>query len=87
MRTYSLALMLALTGCTTVRYVPTHCLTRPQFEQLKASQPPKVRDQLTGDAARDVGILAGSAIRLRAHDDGLLQVLGGCVEPETPNDP
>jgi hypothetical protein len=58
-----------------------YCLTKAQFEQLKASQPPKIRDRLTGDASKDVGVLAGSAIRLRAHDDGLLEVLGGCVDP------
>jgi uncharacterized lipoprotein YmbA len=74
--------LIALTGCATpARYVSTYCLTKAQFDQLKATQPPKIRDQLTGDADKDARILAGSAIRLRAHDDGLLEVLGGCVKP------
>jgi hypothetical protein len=36
---------------------------------------------LNGDAAHDVGPLAGSAIRLRGYADGLLVVLGGCIDP------
>jgi hypothetical protein len=75
------ALALMLTGCAHTRYTTVYCLTRAQFEQLKQSQPAKVKAQLTGKADTDVGILAGSAIRLRAHDDGLLEVLGGCVDP------
>jgi hypothetical protein len=71
---------LALTGCTTTRYAPTYCLTRAQYEQLKAQQPPKVHDQLTGQADRDTQILAGSLIRVRAYSDGLLTILAGCVE-------
>lgn len=74
--------ILALTGCATpTRYVSTYCLSRAQLDQLKASQPGKVKSSLTGKADVDVGILAGSAIRLRAHDDGLLTVLGGCADP------
>jgi hypothetical protein len=76
-------LALALTGCAHVRYVQTYCLTRSQYEQLKQSEPPRVHDRLTGKADIDVGTLAGSAIRLRAYSDGLLQVLGGCVDPNT----
>jgi hypothetical protein len=75
---------LALTGCAPhPGYISTPCLSKAQYEQLKKSQPPKIKSQLTGDASKDVGILAGSAIRLRAHDDGLLTVLGGCVDPKT----
>jgi ABC-type uncharacterized transport system auxiliary subunit len=74
-------LCILISGCATTRYTTVYCLTRAQFEQLKKSQPGKVKDRLTGKADIDVGILAGSAIRLRAHDDGLLEVLGGCVDP------
>jgi hypothetical protein len=74
---------LALTGCATTRYAPTYCLTRAQYEQLKAQQPPKVHDQLTGNADRDTQILAGSLIRVRAVNDGLLTILGGCVDPDS----
>lgn len=71
----------ALTGCTTTRYSTAYCLTRAQLEQLKAQEPGKIHSQLNGDAAHDVGPLAGSAIRLRAYADGLLVVLGGCIDP------
>jgi hypothetical protein len=71
---------LALTGCTTTRYAPTYCVTKQQYEQLKAQQPPKVHGSLTGQADRDSQILAGSLIRVRAYSDGLLTILAGCVE-------
>lgn len=77
-----LCIVLALSGCATTRYSTAYCLTYEQFAELTRSQPPKVKDKLTGQADQDLKIVAGSAIRLRAHDDGLLGVLGGCVEPE-----
>lgn len=70
-----------LGGCATPRYSTVFCLTRAQFDQLRQSQPDRVRDQLTGQADQDLKIVAGSAIRLRAHDNGLLEILGGCVDP------
>jgi hypothetical protein len=48
---------------------------------LKLCEPPKVRDQLTGHADKDAGILAGSAIRLRAWGQALNHILEGCREP------
>lgn len=78
-----LLLVLALSGCATTRYARIYCVTKAQYEQLKQSQPGKIHDQLTGDASKDVGPLAGNAVRLRAHDDGLLEVLGGCVDPNS----
>lgn len=69
---------LALTGCTTTRYATVYCLSKDQ--QLPA-EPPKVHSQLTGDASKDVSILAGSAIRLRAWGEGLNTILEGCREP------
>jgi hypothetical protein len=75
-----LAAALALTGCAHTRFVQTYCLTRAQYEQLKAQQPPKVHGSLTGQADRDTQILAGSLIRVRAYSDGLLTILAGCVE-------
>jgi hypothetical protein len=72
--------LLALTGCTTTRYVTSACFTKQQYEALKSQQPPKVRSELTGQADRDTQILAGSLIRVRSYSDGLLTVLGGCVE-------
>jgi hypothetical protein len=78
-----LAATLALAACAgtpKVEYTPIYCLTQQQFDQLKAQEPPKIKAQLTGKADHDIGIIAGSAIRLRAYGDGLLTVLGGCVE-------
>jgi hypothetical protein len=70
---------LALTACAPhVRYVSTYCLTHDQ--QLPA-EPPKVHSQLTGHADSDIGIIAGSAIRLRAWGTGLQTILEGCREP------
>jgi hypothetical protein len=82
MRIFSLALLLSLSGCTHVRFVQTYCVTKAQLEELKKSQPGRISGQLTGNAEEDSRILAGNLIRLRAHDDGLLEVLGGCVDPE-----
>ena len=68
-----------LSGCQTTRYVPTSCLTKEQFAELKQSLPPKVGERLTGNAAEDIKIIAGSNVRLRGYAEGLLNVLGGCV--------
>ena len=79
---------LALPGCALMkrkvelRYVSVYCLSHDQFEQLKAQQPPKVRAHLNGQAEHDAKILAGSAVRLRAYSDGLLEILGGCTQPD-----
>ena len=67
------------------RYVQTFCVTREQYEQLKRSQPERIHDRLTGDAEKDILTITANAIRLRAHDDGLLEVLGGCVKPDRPD--
>jgi hypothetical protein len=79
MRTFSLALvLLALSGCAHTRYVQVYCLSHDQ--QLPAA-PPKIHDQLTGQADKDLRIVAGSAVRLRAWGDGLNTILEGCREP------
>lgn len=72
-------LALALSGCTTTRYVSTPCLTPEQLAELKQAEPPKVSERLTGNAAEDIKVIAGSNIRLRGYSHGLLNVLGGCV--------
>jgi hypothetical protein len=72
---------LALSGCATTRYAPVHCITQQQYEELRKAEPPKVGDQLSGQADKDIRIVAGSAIRLRSWGEGVLGVLGGCVEP------
>jgi outer membrane protein assembly factor BamE (lipoprotein component of BamABCDE complex) len=39
MRIFSLALLLALSGCTTVRYQRVYCVTKAQVEQLQKPSP------------------------------------------------
>jgi hypothetical protein len=78
---FALSATIALCGCATTqptRYVSVYCV--PSGTQLPA-EPPKVHDQLTGQADKDAGILAGSAIRLRAWGQALNHILEGCREP------
>jgi hypothetical protein len=78
---FSATIALCLTGCATtqpVRYTPVYCLSN---ETQLPAEPPKVHDQLTGEADKDAGILAGSAIRLRAWGQALNHILEGCREP------
>jgi hypothetical protein len=77
----ALIALLALTGCTTTRYVTIPCLTPEQYKKLEQSQPEKVHGKLTGEADKDLRIVAGSAVRLRAWGTGLLGVLQGCQHP------
>ncbi len=74
-----LTVLLALSGCSTTRYVSTPCLTQEQLDELRKAEPPKVGDRLTGNAAEDIKPIAGSNVRLRAWGHGLLNVLGGCA--------
>ena len=46
------------------------------------AEPAKVGDRLTGDAARDLPVVAASAVRLRAWGGQLAALLGGCVLAE-----
>ncbi|WP_179504337.1 MULTISPECIES: hypothetical protein [unclassified Sphingomonas] len=43
--------------------------------------PPRVGDQLTGDAAHDIGPIAVSNLRLRAAFDKAVALLQGCAAP------
>jgi hypothetical protein len=64
----------ASTGPKIVRVpVPTSCAP----ETLPA-EPPKVAGNLTGNAERDIGIIAASALRLRAWGKELEAILKGC---------
>jgi hypothetical protein len=71
--------LLALAGCQTTKFVPVACLSQAQYDALAAQMPPKVRDQLTGQADSDIRIIAASGVRLRGYSAGLLTVLKGCV--------
>jgi len=75
----------ALSGCATVhtRYSTVYCVTPDQYAKLKQAEPPKVGDKLTGNAQDDLKTIAGSAVRLRTFSDGLLGVIGSCVDPTT----
>lgn len=75
----AIAAFLCLSACTSTRYVTVPCLTQDQYGKLKADEPPKVKDQLTGEADKDIRVIGGSAVRLRAWGNGMLGVLGGCV--------
>lgn len=70
---------ISATGCTTTRYITVGCVTPEQYNRLEQSEPPKVGDQLTGRADRDIRPIAGSNVRLRSYARGLLGVLRGCV--------
>ena len=74
-------LMLAsmlITGCTTTRWIRTPCLTPEQLEERRKAEPPLVREDLTGDAQKDVRIIGGSAVLLRSWGRGNLDILSGC---------
>jgi hypothetical protein len=58
-----------------------HCLSAEQYQKLKDAEPPKVGNQLTGQAQDDLKTIAGSTVELRTYSEGLLGVLGGCVDP------
>jgi len=82
---FPLGMALALTGCATTRYVTVSCVTRQQYTELKSQEPPFVKEKTVGMKADGaLPIAVGSAIRLRAYADGLLGVLGGCVDPNKP---
>jgi len=68
---------LALSACTTTRYVSVPCIGKDQ--QLPA-EPEKVGESLTGQAQRDFQIVAGNNARLRAWGTGLRDILEGCRE-------
>ncbi len=67
---------IALSGCAhSPRYVTVPCIAK---DQALPSEPPKVRDKLTGKADEDLRVVAGSALRLRAYGQGLRTILEGC---------
>jgi hypothetical protein len=67
--------LLALSACTTTRYVTVPCISK---DQTLPAEPPKVADRLTGKADEDIKTIAGSAVRLRAWGQGLHTILEGC---------
>ena len=78
-RAIILGAALALAGCAHQPLV-TQCLTREQLAELKAQEPPKIRDKLTGRADEDIRIIAGSNLRLRSWGGTLMGVLEVCAK-------
>jgi hypothetical protein len=75
----AIALLASLAGCQSTRFVTVPCLSPEEYRKLETAEPPKVRDQLTGQAGEDIKTISGSAIRLRAWGQGNLKILSGCV--------
>ena len=64
--------------CQTVRYQRVACVTKEQVEEFRKAKPGAIRDQLTGEADKDLRLVTGKLIRVEAWGDGLLDVLGNC---------
>lgn len=75
----------ALSGCATVhtKYIQTYCVSQDQYAKLKQAGPGKIGSQLDGNAQHDLKVIAGNDLELRTFSDGLLGVIGSCVDPNT----
>lgn len=77
-------ILLALTACPgripppqpILVPTPTPCVTG-----VVPDEPPRVTPDLTGDSGVDIGIIAGSAIQLRAWGQALLGIVNSCRAP------
>ena len=69
------AAALILSGCT--HTIVTPCISK---DQALPEAPPKVHDQLTGEADKDTRVLAGGLIRWQSYAGGLRQILEQCQE-------
>jgi hypothetical protein len=56
--------------------VPVPCVTGDVPDE-----PPMIRDTLTGDSGRDIGLIAASALELRAWGRALLGIVEACRSP------
>jgi hypothetical protein len=79
------ALAVLASGCATTktRWVQTYCVTPDQYAKLKSAEPGKIGSQLDGNAQHDLKLIAGNDLELRTFSDGLLGVIGSCVDPNT----
>lgn len=75
----ALAALLTLSGCAT-RPLMVSCITKEQLAELKAQEPEKIRDKLTGRADEDIRLIAGSNLRLRSWGGTLIGVLEVCAK-------
>lgn len=76
-------LALLLAGCSALRApapvmipVPTPCVTGDLPDE-----PRRIQGELTGNSGLDIGIIAGSAIELRAWGQAMLGMLRACQAP------
>lgn len=67
--------LLALSACSTTRYISTPCVSK---DQALPAEPERVKEKLTGKADEDLRTVSGSALRLRAWGQGLHGILEGC---------
>lgn len=77
-RAIILVAALALAGCAT-KPLMVSCVTNEQLAELKAAEPPRVKDRLTGKADEDIRVIAGSNLRLRSWSETLLGVIEVCA--------
>jgi outer membrane lipoprotein SlyB len=78
MRTCSILLALALTGCATTQTLTAPCVSQAEYNRLAAAEPQKVKSRLIGQGDADSRVLAGSAIELRAWGEAMLGTLKIC---------
>lgn len=81
------SLAAVLSGCG-VRILPRPApvlvpVTTPCVTGELPAEPAKVSGQLTGDSGLDLGIIAGSAIELRAWGVALRNILNACRAPRS----
>lgn len=74
-------LALALSACAPRPVATIYCVSPTQLQKLKDAEPPKVGGKLTGQAQDDLKIIAENTVLLREYGEGLLGVIGGCVDP------
>jgi hypothetical protein len=74
----ALILVLMLAGCASKPPVALVPVSQPCVSGELPAEPAKVGPELTGDAGRDAGIIAGSAAELRAWGRALYRMLDAC---------
>ncbi len=89
-RALAVAAALALAGCAKTTPpavelrvqkvevpVPQPCLAADRIP----AEPPRIANELTGDARHDLDLVAASALRLRAWGETMTAVLRACAAP------
>jgi len=84
-----IAAALALTACGArpepeIRIQRVYCLTPDQYKRLVDAEPAKIGNTLDKDARVSNKQLTNQNVLVRKYADGLLEVLGGCVSPQSP---